>query len=117
MSGPSRKVMAWSLGLGAAVLAAGAVSARASLLAYEAFPYTAGTSMAGPLQETPGGLELLYITLPAAFATGEWLALVSLAAEEFRHAEETHRARAQAAAEAPARRLAARLGDQLPQED
>lgn len=53
-------------------------------------------------------LDLLYITFPAEFGTGEWLALCALAAEQHRHAQASwdarHRAQEQALIETELKR-------------
>ena len=57
-------------------------------------------AVACPLGEDGQRMDVLYIMLPAQYATGEWLGLAGLAADEFRHAEVARRAQAQAEAQA-----------------
>ena len=81
-------------------MAANSTEGAADVLLSITGPEQQVAAVACPLATDGEKIELLYIMLPATFATGEWLALASLAAEEFQHAEDAHRARAQAAAHA-----------------
>lgn len=42
-----------------------------------------------PIRRTAAGLDVLYVTLPAKFGTGEWLTLIAHAAQTFGHVEST----------------------------
>ena len=57
-------------------------------------------AVAVPLREDPAGLDVLYVTLPPEYGTGEWLALTALAAKQFQQAEDVWAARKQAEAHA-----------------
>lgn len=57
-------------------------------------------AVACPLRKDERGLELLYVTLPPQYGTGEWLALASLAAKQYQQVEEAWEARARAATHA-----------------
>jgi serine phosphatase RsbU (regulator of sigma subunit) len=46
-----------------------------------------------PLQQDDKALDLLYVTLPPQYGTGEWLALASLAAKQYQQAEQSWAAR------------------------
>jgi sigma-B regulation protein RsbU (phosphoserine phosphatase) len=51
-------------------------------------------AIACPLNQADGELlDLLYVTLPPQYGTGEWLALASLAAKQYQQAEQTWAAR------------------------
>jgi serine phosphatase RsbU (regulator of sigma subunit) len=52
--------------------------------------------VACPLGSDDQFLDVLYVVLPVEYGTGEWLALVQLASEEYRQAEMTWAAREQA---------------------
>lgn len=58
--------------------------------------------------DDPASLDLLYVTFPAEYATGQWLALCALAAEHHRHAQRAwdarHRAQEQLLIESELRR-------------
>lgn len=57
-------------------------------------------AVACPLRRDERGLELLYVTLPPQYGTGEWLALASLAAKQYQQVEEAWEARARDASHA-----------------
>jgi serine phosphatase RsbU (regulator of sigma subunit) len=62
-------------------------------------PGTAATAIACPLSPAPDG-PMLYVGFSEAHATAEWLAIASLAAEQFKAAEASWAARRQAQAHA-----------------
>ena len=52
------------------------------------------SAIACPLGQADGDLlDLLYVTLPPQYGTGEWLALASMAAKQYQQAEQTWAAR------------------------
>ncbi|MDD4891460.1 MAG: PP2C family protein-serine/threonine phosphatase [Phycisphaerae bacterium] len=57
-------------------------------------------AVACPLAASPGRADVLYVTLPPAFANGEWLSLIGLAAQHYVQAEAAWAARRQAEAHA-----------------
>jgi serine phosphatase RsbU (regulator of sigma subunit) len=88
---------------GEAVLASNVKSAAAMPANVEmsiAASVKALAAVACPLRSDERGLELLYVTLPPQYGTGEWLALASLAAKQYQQVEEAWEARARAATHA-----------------
>lgn len=57
-------------------------------------------AIACPLRQDDQTLDLLYVTLPPQYGSGEWLALTSLAAKQYQQAEAAWHARKQAEAHA-----------------
>lgn len=91
----SRSVLRAVLRDGEPVLAVGGGAGARFEAEMTALP---GTSRVGaiacPIRPGPdGGVDLLYVILPAATASIEWLMLVSLAVEQFRNAESAWAAR------------------------
>lgn len=58
----------------------------------------AAAAVACPVHNDDAQLDVLYAVLPPQYGTGEWLALASLAARHYQHAEQAWRARAAAEA-------------------
>lgn len=81
---------------GEAVLASNAQSAAipANIEMSIAASVQAMAAIACPLRRSESGVELLYVTLPPQYGTGEWLALISLAAKQYQQVEEAWEARA-----------------------
>jgi serine phosphatase RsbU (regulator of sigma subunit)/pSer/pThr/pTyr-binding forkhead associated (FHA) protein len=67
--------------------------------------------LACPLAVRDDSMDLLYVTLPGEFGTGEWLALAALAAEQFQQAENVWAARALAQEQAIIEKELARARD------
>lgn len=58
------------------------------------------SAVASPLRSDSRTIDALYVTFPAEYGTGEWLALVSLVVQQFRQAEQALLVREQARANA-----------------
>lgn len=57
-------------------------------------------AIACPIRDTEDYMDVLYVSFPAMYGTGEWLLLVSLAAKAYQQAEMNAQARRQALAQA-----------------
>jgi sigma-B regulation protein RsbU (phosphoserine phosphatase) len=77
---------------GEAVLA-GSASSAADVEISIAPGSMALAAIACPIHEQGDVLDLLYVTVPPQYGTGEWLALASLAAKQYQQAEQTWAAR------------------------
>jgi serine phosphatase RsbU (regulator of sigma subunit) len=77
---------------GEAVLA-GSASSAADVEISIAPGAMAMAAIACPINQQDDLLDLLYVTVPPQYGTGEWLALASLAAKQYQQAEQTWAAR------------------------
>src|SRR5438552_2551794 len=80
---------------GQAVLASNVPGGDADVQLSIASAGGATSAVACPLGHTDGALDLLYVVLPPECGTAEWLAVASLAAEQYQQSESDWARRAQ----------------------
>jgi serine phosphatase RsbU (regulator of sigma subunit) len=83
----SRGLMRTVLARGEPVLASNVPSGPVDVELSLAASVQAMSALACPLRSDAAAMDVLYVILPPVFGTSEWLALASLAAEEFGQAE------------------------------